>query len=201
MRSRKSWLAILLYISSIVYICYLGFRHDLDATTWNTLFWILMVFIAMFASSGSFSGREGEMLYLYTLVSPQKFILARLIYNGLFMLLVSLMAFVGYVFFVGCPVSNLLLFLVAMLLSVWGISSLLTVSYSISSKGGGGFALMAIISFPLLVPLLLSAQHLSALSMEGASTNGFTGSLIALIALDVIIGAMSYLLFPYLWRD
>jgi heme exporter protein B len=200
LRSRKSWLAILLYISSIVYISYLGFQHDIDGTTWNTLFWILMVFIAMFAASGSFSGRDGEMLYIYTLVSPRKFIMARLVYNGLFMLLVGLAAFVGYIFFLGYPLNNLPLFIATLLLAVWGISSLLTVSFSIASKGGGGFALMAIISFPLLVPLLISAQHLSQLSM-GNETSGYMGNMAALLALDAIIAALCYLLFPYLWRD
>lgn len=200
-RYRKSWLAIILYVASIVYVSYLGFQHDLEPSTWNTLFWILMVFISMFASSGSFSGREGEMLYIYTLVSPQKFILARLVYNGIFMVLVSLASFTGYVFFVGCPVGNLTLFLITMLLSVWGISSLLTVSYAIASKGGGGFALMSIISFPILVPLLMSSQHLSMMAMQGSDASGYWGSIIALVSLDAIIAAMSYLLFPYLWRD
>jgi heme exporter protein B len=160
-RSRRSWLAILLYVGSTVYITYLGFQHNLDATTWNALFWILIVFISMFASSGSFAGREGEMLYIYTLVSPRKFIMGRLLYNGVFMLLVSIIALLGYGFFVGFPIGEMLIFLATLILSVWGISSLLTMSFAIASKGGGGFALMAIISFPLLVPLLITAQHLS----------------------------------------
>jgi len=200
-RSRRSWLAILLYIGSTVYISYLGFQHTLDAETWNALFWILIVFIAMFASSGSFAGRDGEMLYIYTLVSPQKFILGRLLYNGIFLLAVSMIALIGYGFFVGFPISNFAVFIATLILSVWGISSLLTVSFAIASKGGGGFALMAIISFPLLVPLLITAQHLSQLCMQGSGTFGYGGNMAALFALDVIIGALCYLLFPYLWRD
>jgi heme exporter protein B len=200
-RSRRSWLAILLYIGSTVYISYLGFQHNLDATTWNALFWILVVFIAMFAASGSFAGRDGEMLYVYTLVSPHKFIMGRLLYNGIFMLLVSIVALISYGFFVGFPVANFAVFIATLMLSVWGISSLLTVSFAIASKGGGGFALMAIISFPLLVPLLITAQHLSGQCMEGGEITGYLGNLAALLALDAIIAALCYLLFPYLWRD
>src|SRR5581483_3183069 len=129
-RSRRSWLAILLYIGSIVYISYLGFQNGLDASTWNALFWILIIFISMFATSGSFAGREGEMLYIYTLVSPHKFIMGRLLYNGIFMLLVSGIALISYSFFVGFPVGSFTVFLVTLFLSAWGISSLLTVSFA-----------------------------------------------------------------------
>jgi heme exporter protein B len=200
-RSRRSWLAILLYIGSTVYISYLGFQRSLDGPTWNALFWILIVFISMFATSGSFAGRDGEMLYIYTLVSPRKFIMGRLLYNGIFMLLVSIAALISYSFFVGFPVTEFLIFIATMLLSVWGISSLLTMSFAIASKGGGGFALMAIISFPLLVPLLITAQHLSQQCMPGEDMQNWIGNLSALFALDVIIAALCYLLFPYLWRD
>lgn len=200
LRSRRSWLAILLYIASTVYITYLAFQHDLDPVTWNALFWILIIFISMFAASGSFAGREGEMLYIYTLVSPRKFIMARLLYNGIFMLLVSIAAYIGYSFFAGNPVANIALFFASMLLAVWGISSLLTMAFAISGKGGGGFTLMAVISFPLLVPLLITAQHVSSISMQAGGDN-YLGSLAALFALDAIIAALCYLLFPYLWRD
>jgi len=155
----------------------------------------------MFAASGSFAGREGEMLYLYTLISPRNFILGRLLYNGLFMLMVTIVALVSYGFFVGFPVGNIAVFLLTLFLSVWGISSMLTVSFAISTKGGGGFALMAIISFPLLVPLLITAQHLSQQCMLGGDLSGYGGNMAALFALDVIIAALCYLLFPYLWRD
>lgn len=200
LRSRRSWLAILLYIASTVYITYLAFQHDLEPVTWNALFWILIIFISMFAASGSFAGRDGEMLYIYTLVSPRRFIMARLLYNGIFMLLVSLAAFAGYCFFAGNPVGNIAVFLTTMLLAVWGISSLLTMAFAISGKGGGGFTLMAVISFPLLVPLLITAQHVSSISMN-AYASDYMNSLIALFALDAIIAALCYLLFPYLWRD
>ncbi len=201
LRSRKAWLAIMLYTGSTVYISYLGMQNITDASTHNAVFWLLIIFISMFATSGSFAGRESEMFYIYTLVSPGRFILARLIYNGVFLLSVSLLAFVIFTFFIGFGETNLLLFLSTLLLTVWGISSLLTMSFSIASKGGGGFTLMAVLSFPLLVPLLMTAQHLSELSLAGQSSPGYGGYISVLLALDAMIAALCYLLFPYLWRD
>jgi heme exporter protein B len=201
LRSRKAWLAILLYTGSTVYISYLGLNGNTDTLTHNAVFWLLIIFISMFATSGSFAGRESEMFYIYTLISPAKFILARLLYNGLFLLSVCIAAFIIFQFFVGFGETNLLLFLSVLLLTVWGISSLLTMSFSIASKGGGGFTLMAIISFPLLVPLLITAQHLSGMAVAGSDISGAGSYMVALLALDAMIAALCYLLFPYLWRD
>jgi heme exporter protein B len=201
LRSRKAWLAILLYTGSTVYISYLGLQGNTDTATHNAVFWLLIIFISMFATSGSFAGRESEMFYIYTLVSPGRFVLARLLYNGVFLLSVSLLAFVCFQFFIGFGDTHLVLFLTALLLTVWGISSLLTMSFSIASKGGGGFTLMAIISFPLLVPLLITAQHLSDMSLSGADSSNYGSYIVALLALDAMIAALCYVLFPYLWRD
>ena len=60
---------------------------------------------------------------------------------------------------------------------------------------------MAIISFPLLVPLLITAQHLSEMAVNGSDATGYGGYVAALLALDAMIAALCYLLFPYLWRD
>jgi heme exporter protein B len=201
LRSRKAWLAIMLYVGSTVYISYLGLQGNMDTSSHNAVFWLLIIFISMFATSGSFAGRESEMFYIYTLLSPARFILARLIYNAIFLLSVSLLAFICFQFFVGFGATDTALFLTALLLTVWGISSLLTMSFSIASKGSGGFTLMAIISFPLLVPLLITAQHLSGMAIAGSDTSGYGGSVVALLTLDSMIAALCYLLFPYLWRD
>ena len=60
---------------------------------------------------------------------------------------------------------------------------------------------MAILSFPLLVPLLITAQHLSEMAAPGADMAGYGAYVAALLALDAMIAALCYLLFPYLWRD
>jgi heme exporter protein B len=201
LRSRRAWLPVLLYIASVVFIVYTGIKQTPDSTIWNVVFWTLIIFIAMFASSGSFSGRENEMVYLYTLFSPGMFVLARLLYNGVFLFVVSISTFIIYSFFLGNPVTEVPLFLVTVFLSSWGISSLLTVASFISHKGGGGFTLMASISFPLLAPLLLLAEKLSQQCLEQVTFSGSGGFLLALLAMDILIATLGYLLFSYLWRD
>jgi heme exporter protein B len=141
------------------------------------------------------------MYYVHTLVSPQVFLFARLLFNGLFVLLSCVLSFLLFAFFIGTPPGNIYLFLIYVFIAGWGISSLLTFASAIAMKGGGGFALMAIISFPLLVPLLLVAQHLSLGCFTADSNGSGLRDIGALVALDAIIAALAYLLFAYLWRD
>jgi heme exporter protein B len=59
---------------------------------------------------------------------------------------------------------------------------------------------MAILSFPIIMPLLMVLIKLSKNAIDGLDLWD-TNSLLILMFLNVIIIASSYLLFPYLWRD
>jgi heme exporter protein B len=73
---------------------------------------------------------------------------------------------------------------------------------AIASKASGNFAIMSILSFPVLMPLILVVIRLSKMAVDGIEWAGVnTGLLIVLGALNVLTVALSVLLFPYLWRD
>ena len=59
---------------------------------------------------------------------------------------------------------------------------------------------MAILSFPIMIPLLMVLLKLSKNAIDGLE-QWDTNYLIVLVFLNVIIVALSYLLFRYLWRD
>ena len=60
---------------------------------------------------------------------------------------------------------------------------------------------MAILSFPVVMPLLLILMKVSASALEVGTLAGNMKHLGALALLNAIVIAMSYVLFPYLWRD
>jgi heme exporter protein B len=59
---------------------------------------------------------------------------------------------------------------------------------------------MAIMSFPILMPLLIVLIKLSKNAIDGLE-NWDLNYLLVLMFMNVIIIALSYLLFRYLWRD
>jgi len=201
MRNKYALGGILLYVVSTVFVCYLSFKKIIDPRTWNALFWIILLFASINAVAKSFiSETRGKLLYLYTLVSPQAVILSKIIYNSLLLTVLSSLCLFVYTLFIGNIIQDIQLFFVTLLLGSLGFSSLLTIVSAIASKSSNNFTLMAILSFPIMIPLLMVLLKLSKNAIDGLE-HWDTNYLMILIFLNVIIVALSYLLFRYLWRD
>ena len=201
-RQKYAFNGLLLYVVSTVFVCYLSFRQIVDLPTWNALFWIIQLFAGVNAISKSFlqEGR-GRMLYYYTLTNPRSFILAKILYNLLLMMILSAFNLIFYSLFIGNPVQDLPMFLIAMFLGSAGFSAVLSMVSAIASKSGNNFALMSILSFPILIPLLMVTIRFSKNAMDGLPWMVSQHFIILLLALISMVFGLSYLLFPYLWRD
>ncbi|MCW3084340.1 MAG: transporter permease [Bacteroidetes bacterium] len=201
MRNKYALGGILLYVVSTVFVSYLSFKQIINPPTWNALFWIILLFASINGVAKSFiSETRGRLLYLYTLVSPQAVILSKIIYNSLLLLVISLLCLLVYSLFIGNLIQDLPLFLLTLLLGSFGFSSLLTMVSAIASKTSNNFTLMAILSFPIMMPLLMVLLKLSKNALDGLEHWDFN-YLLVLMFINVIIIALSYLLFRYLWRD
>ncbi len=201
-RQKYAFNGLLLYVISTVFVCYLSFRQIVDLPTWNALFWIIQLFAGVNAISKSFlqEGR-GRMLYYYTLTNARSFIIAKIIYNLLLMLVLSSFNLLFYSLFIGNPVIDMPMFLIAMFLGSAGFSAVLSMVSAIASKAGNNFALMSILSFPILIPLLMVTIRFSKNAMDGLAWSVNQNFAVILVALISMVFGLSYLLFPYLWRD
>lgn len=201
MRNKYALGGILLYVVSTVFISYLSFKKIVTPATWNALFWIILLFASINAIAKSFiSETKGKLLYMYTLASPQAVILSKIIYNSLLLIVLSGLCLTVYSLFIGNIIQDLSLFLLTLLLGSFGFSSLLTMVSAIASKANNNFTLMAIMSFPIMVPLLMVLIKLSKNAIDGLERWDLN-YLLVLMLLNVIIVALSYVLFRYLWRD
>lgn len=201
-RQRFALGGILLYVVATVFICFLSFRNIIEVSTWNALFWIIILFASINSSAKSFlQESKGRMLYYYTLTSPQAFVLSKIIYNSVLMLILSLVCFGFYCLFMGNIVENLPLFFLIIALGSVGISSLLSMMSAIASKAHNNFTIMAILSFPIIMPILMVIIRLSQNAITGTDFDFNLKYFGVLLSLDVIVIALAYLLFPYLWKD
>ena len=104
-RQKHAWGSMALYVVSTIYVCYLGVRHLFDIPVWNALFWIILLFAAFNALARSFQRENaGRQLYLYTLASPRSVVLARTLYNGATMAVLSLLSLLVYTLLLGTDV-------------------------------------------------------------------------------------------------
>jgi heme exporter protein B len=204
-RQRFALNGILLYLASTVFLCYLSFGvkgNTLTPYVWNALFWIILLFTSVNAIAKSFmQERAGRMIYYYSIASPQAIIISKVIYNAGLMMVLSLTGFIFYSIVLGNPIQDQLLFILNVMLGALGFSCTLTMVSGIASKAGGNATLMAILSFPIIIPLLLLLIKVSKNALDGLNRGSSWDELIMLFAINLMITALSYILFPYLWRS
>ena len=208
-RSKYAFNGVLLYVVSTVFVCYISFNLSAGFTestgypiVWNVLFWIIMLFAAVNAIAKSFmTENRGRMLYYYSITSARAVILSKTIYNGLLMLILSVLTLLIYLLFFNNTIGDPLYYFIAVLLGSISFSTVFTMLSAIASKAGNSSGLMAILSFPVIIPVILVLIKLSKNAMDGIDRSFNYSHIVLLCAINVIVIATSLLLFPYLWRD
>lgn len=202
LRQQHTLYGILLYIASTVFVLSLSVQ-ELEANVWNGLFWVIQLFVCVNAVAKSFlQESKGKMLYYYSIVSPVQFIIAKIIYNVGLMIGMSLVSLLLYAVFLNNPMSNALQFTAIVVLGGASISLVFTLMSAIAAKANQNAALIAILGFPVILPLLLLLMRLSKAAFNEIFREGALLQLTGLIiGLDLLIIAMAVILFPYLWKE
>lgn len=204
LRQQHTLYGILLYIASTVFVLSLALMdNEMDASVWNGLFWVIQLFVCVNAVAKSFlQESRGKMLYYFSIVSPVEFIIAKIIYNVGLMIGMSLVSLLLYSFFLSSPVSNALQFTGIVVLGGASISLVFTLMSAIAAKANQNAALVAILGFPVILPLLLLLMRLSKVAFNEIFRETALMQLSGLIiGLDALIVAMAIILFPYLWKE
>jgi heme exporter protein B len=168
---------------------------------WNTLFWIILLFSAVNAVGKSFTQESANRnIFYYTFAKPESVIFSKIIYNSLVMLGVSFVGIFFYSWVMGNPVGNMPLYLGSLVLGAIGFASTLSLVAGIAAQGENSATLMAVMSFPLIIPLLLLLLKLSKSALDGISLSENWDEIAILGALDIIVIVFSGILFPYIWK-
>ena len=201
-RQKHTFYGILLYIASTIFVLYLSIDKP-GVNVWNGLFWTIQLFICVNAVAKSFlQESRGRMLYFYSIASPVEFIIAKMVYNLLLMILMSLLSLLLFFIFLENPVDNSLWFIGIVILGGASISIVFTLMSAIAAKAQQNAALIAILGFPVILPQLLLLMRLSKAAFAEVFKEGAVLQLSGLIiGLDVLVIALAVILFPYLWKD
>ena len=201
-RQQYSFYGILLYIMATIFVLYMTIKEP-EAKVWNGLFWIIQLFICVNAVAKSFlQESRGRMLYFYSIAGAREFIIAKLIYNTILMLLMSLLSLGLFLVLLNNPLTDALSFIGIVCLGGISLSLVFTLLAAIAAKAQQNAALMAILGFPLIIPQLLLLIRLSKSAFGEVFREGAVLQLFLLIlALDIMVMALSIILFPFLWKD
>ncbi len=200
-RQQYTFYGILLYVASTIFVVYLSMGQP-EEKTWNALFWIIQLFVCVNAVAKSFlAENRGRMLYFYSIAGARDFVLAKLIFNLLLMLLMSLLSLAVFTVLLGNPLENGLAFIGITILGGASLSLVFTFLAAIAAKAQQQAALMAIMGFPLIVPQLLLLMKVSTIGFSNVIQSGLWQMILLLIALDAMVALLAVILFPFLWKD
>jgi heme exporter protein B len=199
-RQQYSFYGILLYIMATIFVLYMTIREP-EPKVWNGLFWVIQLFICINAVAKSFlQETRGRMLYFYSIVNPRDFILAKLVFNSVLMLLMSFLSILLFFLFLGNPVQKVLPFIGLVLLGGWSLSLVFTFLSAIAAKAQQNAAIMAILGFPIIIPQLMLLMQLANTVFSDKTGIAFS-TLLLIVMLDVLVVLLAVILFPFLWKD
>lgn len=200
-RNKYPVAGLILYIIVLVIIAYLSFANFIKPEVWNALFWIILLFTSVNAIAKSFVQEDERSMYYYFTAKPIAIILAKLIYHFVYQLALLVVAFFAFSLFLGAPSGNSSLFILNLLVGSLGLSSTFTLISALASKTNNQSIMMAILGFPVIIPVLILAISNSKMIILGGSWPDISTNFIALVSVNVIIIALTFILFPFTWKS
>lgn len=200
-RMKYALSGILLYVFSTVFIVYTAFIR-VQPNVWNTLFWIIVLFASVNAIVKSFiQENSARQLYYYSLANPIAILLSKMIYNAGLLLLLSVLCWGSLAFIAGNPVKDSKQFMLAIFLASVGFSITFTFVAAIAAKADNSATLMAILSFPLVIPILMTLIKISANALRLLNDTAVYKDVATLVGIDLLLLSLALVLYPFLWKD
>lgn len=213
-RQKYALSGLLLYVVGAVLICYMGFFQNmaqLRPMAWNSILWIMLLFVAIQSVSKSFQQESNNRhTYYFYLVSPKSIILSKVVYNLFLMLVVGGLTVLIFHFVMppvqkmnetGFFVKNTAVFYGNILLGCSVFAASLTLVSGIASKVSNSGALMAVLSFPIVLPLIAILIRNSINAINDLNPSQIQADMLILGIVNILLIAISLVLFPYLWRS
>ena len=199
-RRSYSIYGVLLFVVAAAYISYV-LIGSASSQMWLAIFWLVVIFSAVQAVTSSFfHSPDSHVNYLKTVVRPEAFIMSKVAYNSIYLLLIIVLSILLLSLWLDQQLANTIrIGLPAFIVGV-GLTGIISLSSEISRTSGNRSTLVAILSLPLLVPLLSLAGNVSTKLIQGLSIFSIWKELLFLVLIDVLILVLSVILVPFLWR-
>ena len=204
-RTRYALNALLMFVVTTLSVVLFSIGNEtVSPQVLAGIFWIIVFFSTMSGLSRTFISEEerGTVMTLQLVARPLSVYFGKLLFN--LVLLAGLNLFTVALFLLVLPnfvVKNVALFSIALTFGTLGLASASTILAAIIAKANVKGTLYPVLSFPILLPLLLSVINATKLSVENAPLVEALGDFQVLISYMVVITTVSYLLFEYIWVD
>jgi heme exporter protein B len=178
--------------------------ETLSRAALSGLLWVVMFFAAMSGLSRSFVAEEerGTTLTLQLLAPSAAIYFGKLLFNSALTLVLTTAVTALYVhFFPGFMIKSYDILFCTVLFGSLGFAASATIIAAIIAKAGARGTLYPVLSFPILIPLLMTVMTATSRALAGEQFSSALGELQVLVGYLLVMVAGSFLLFDYVWKD
>lgn len=196
-------LAMFIIVAISVILFSIG-NENISPSLTGGLYWVVIFFSAMSGLSRAFVSEEerGTALTLQLIASPTTVFTGKLLFNLILVFLMNIVITLLYsMLFKEFIIQNYFLFLLTFILGNIGIAISSTVIAAIIAKAGSKGTLYPVLSFPILLPLILTSVQLTSFSFDGIPASEAFFELAIVVCYDIIMISASYMLFDFIWKD
>ncbi len=204
-RTRYGITTLALFVVTVVsLLAYATAEEPLDKPIVAGVIWILMFFTAMSGLGRGFMSEEerGTSLYLRLSAPTSSVYWGKLAGNLVFSLLSNLALILLFLILMPLVhVGSIGLLLLTVVLGSCGLATVVTITSAIVAKAGSRNALLPVLSFPLLLPLVMPGIQATLYALAGLELADAWGDVSVMIAHTGIVAVVSWLVFGVLWEE
>jgi heme exporter protein B len=204
LRTRYALNAILMFgITTLAVVSFSLGQSGLSPKFLSALFWVIMFFSAMSGLAQVFIREEeaGTSLALKLTADPDAIYLGKLAFNLTLLITMTIIVTPLFFVFTDAPTANLLRFAAVLALGVIGLCGATTLVAAIIAKASVKGALFSVLSFPILMPLLITLVSASEKVFEGLAFGEISAEIQFLVAYAVVMITASVMLFKFVWQE
>lgn len=205
LRTRYAINAILMFaIVTVFAVSWAVGGTGLNPVLQASLLWIVIYFSSLSGLSQSFvKEEESKTAIALRLYAPAEVVLGgKLLFNLVLLFVLNLITVPLFAIFIGFDVANFPLFITMLFVGSLGLVAVTTFVAAIISKASVKGALFAVLSFPLVLPLLVEAISGTKKAMTpGIEFGAARLELQVLISYLVVMTVLGFLLFEAVWND
>ena len=205
LRTRYAISALIMFvITTISVILFSLGSESAPPDALSGVLWVVIFFAAMSGLSRTFVMEEerGTSMTLQLLTTPSAVYFGKLLFNLVLVIALNIFTVSLYALFInGFVIRSAGIFVVTIILGSFGLAASSTIIAAIIARANTRGTLYPVLSFPIVLPLLLTVIDSTRMAAEGAFFQEAYGEFQILLSYIVVVTAISYLLFDHIWKD
>jgi len=205
LRTRYAMSALVMFVVTTISIILFSLGNEgASPEALAGMLWVVIFFSAMSGLSRTFVMEEerGTGMTLSLLTPAGAVYAGKLLFNLLLGSGLTVLAVLLYAFFInGFVIRTVSIFCVTIALGSIGLAAASTIIAAIIARANTKGTLYPVLSFPILLPLLMTVINATRLAAEGLPFAEAAGEFQILISYIVVVITASAMLFEYIWKD